>query len=238
MIFNKYKVTSLFGKRELSNGDDRFHNGIDLIGLDDIHILSPVSGIVISSRIIKDETNLTSEWGEYICVQSNDGYKHYFCHLASRWVTVGATVSKNTILGIMGSTGYCLGTHTHYGIRDKHNNWIDPLLYYNIKLKENVVYYIKKELTVYDAIEILIKKVHLEIKTIEYLSCYKYADDLIKKLANAIILKTEPFNIRELDIKEAIAILKQKAKLEDKTINFLLCYKYGDELVKKLANAM
>lgn len=39
-------------------------------------------------------------------------------------------------------------------------------------------------------------------------------------------------------VNEAKEIIKKKAGLEDNTINFLLCYKYGEELLIKLAKAM
>lgn len=39
-------------------------------------------------------------------------------------------------------------------------------------------------------------------------------------------------------IDKAAEIVKEKAKLEENTINFLLCYKYGEELIVKLAKAM
>lgn len=41
-----------------------------------------------------------------------------------------------------------------------------------------------------------------------------------------------------MTVNEAIDIIKTKACLEDATINFLLCYKYGEELLKKIAKAM
>ncbi len=34
---------------------------------------------------------------------------------------------------------------------------------------------------------------------------------------------------------EAVAVLKKDLRLEDSTIQFLLCYKFGDELVKRIA---
>ncbi|OUQ60530.1 hypothetical protein B5E58_01270 [Tyzzerella sp. An114] len=34
---------------------------------------------------------------------------------------------------------------------------------------------------------------------------------------------------------EAVAVLKKNLRLEDSTIQFLLCYKFGDELVKRIA---
>ena len=41
-----------------------------------------------------------------------------------------------------------------------------------------------------------------------------------------------------MTVNEAVEIIKNKAGLEDETIEFLLCYKYGEELVKKLAKRM
>ena len=41
-----------------------------------------------------------------------------------------------------------------------------------------------------------------------------------------------------VNIEDAIKAVQIKAGLEDETIDFLLCYKYGEELIKKLAEAM
>ncbi len=41
-----------------------------------------------------------------------------------------------------------------------------------------------------------------------------------------------------MDVQKAIEVLQTKAGLEEKTIEFLLCYKYGEALVAKLAEAM
>ena len=43
---------------------------------------------------------------------------------------------------------------------------------------------------------------------------------------------------KNMTVEEAVQIIKEKAGLESGTINFLLCYKYGDELLVKLAKAM
>lgn len=42
----------------------------------------------------------------------------------------------------------------------------------------------------------------------------------------------------EMDLEKAKRILKEKVGLEDTTINFLLCYKFGTELVTKIAGAV
>ncbi len=43
---------------------------------------------------------------------------------------------------------------------------------------------------------------------------------------------------KNMDIEDAIKTVQIKAGLEDETIDFLLCYKYGEELLIKLAEAM
>lgn len=42
----------------------------------------------------------------------------------------------------------------------------------------------------------------------------------------------------KMSVQEAIEIIEEKVKLEKETINFLLCYKYGEELVMKIAKAL
>ncbi len=42
----------------------------------------------------------------------------------------------------------------------------------------------------------------------------------------------------DMTVEEAVEIVQAKAGLEEGTIDFLLCYKYGEELVVKLAEAM
>ena len=55
--------------------------------------------------------------------------------------------------------------------------------------------------------------------------------------------KNFPFNeickgVCEVTVKEAIEIVQTKAGLENETVEFLLCYKYGEELLVKLAKTM
>ena len=44
--------------------------------------------------------------------------------------------------------------------------------------------------------------------------------------------------VQEMTLDKAIEIVKNKAGLEQQTIDFILCYKYGEELITKLAKAM
>jgi N-acetylmuramoyl-L-alanine amidase len=48
----------------------------------------------------------------------------------------------------------------------------------------------------------------------------------------------EEKKMAEMTVQEAINVVQEKAGLEEKTVEFLLAYKYGEVLVKKLAAAM
>ena len=44
--------------------------------------------------------------------------------------------------------------------------------------------------------------------------------------------------VKDMSVEDAIEIIQAKTGIEDETIEFLLCYKYGEELVRKLAEAI
>lgn len=133
----EYTLTSDFGPRVI--GDvSKNHNGIDFVGAGNKNILSPVNGVVGTSTIITDENNLTWEWGNYVRIDSNDylniegAQKYYFCHMSERKVTKGQIVQKGEIIGVEGDTGYSLGSHLHFEVRDNSGVSIDPkLLFWN-----------------------------------------------------------------------------------------------------------
>ena len=43
---------------------------------------------------------------------------------------------------------------------------------------------------------------------------------------------------RDMTVEEAVEIIQAKTGIEDETIDFLLCYKYGEDLVRKIAEAI
>lgn len=42
----------------------------------------------------------------------------------------------------------------------------------------------------------------------------------------------------DMTVEEAVELIQAKTGIEDETIDFLLCYKYGEELVRKIAEAI
>lgn len=103
-------------------GGKTWHGGIDLVGPDDATIRMPyytardgtqkaIRGKVITARIVTDHSNLTWEWGWYVCVQLDanqtpDAVNYlYFCHCERLLVQVGQTVISGQELAIMGNSG-------------------------------------------------------------------------------------------------------------------------------------
>lgn len=103
-------------------GGKTWHGGIDLVGPDDATIRMPyytardgtqkaIRGKVITARIVTDHSNITWEWGWYICIQLDadqtpDAVNYlYFCHCERLLVQVGQTVISGQELAIMGNSG-------------------------------------------------------------------------------------------------------------------------------------
>lgn len=135
------RVSSPFGWRTL-NGQRVYHKGIDLVGTDKT-VRAVVGGVVGQSIIITDPTNRTSEWGNYVRVDGEDGRMYYYCHLAKRLVSRGDKVSVGDAIGIEGSTGKSTGSHLHLEVRENGIS-IDPTPIIGIK---NIVGYVQKAKT-------------------------------------------------------------------------------------------
>lgn len=124
------RVSSPFGWRTLF-GKRVYHKGIDLVGADKT-VRAVVGGVVGQSIIITDPTNRTSEWGNYVRVDGEDGRLYYYCHLAKRLVSRGDKVAVGDALGIEGSTGKSTGSHLHLEVRENGKS-IDPTPVIGIK---------------------------------------------------------------------------------------------------------
>lgn len=124
------RVSSPFGWRTLF-GKRMYHKGIDLVGTDKM-VRAVVGGVVGQSILITDTTNRTSEWGNYVRVDGEDGRQYYYCHLSKRLVSRGDKVSVGDALGIEGSTGKSTGSHLHLEVRENGKS-IDPTAIIGIK---------------------------------------------------------------------------------------------------------
>lgn len=120
------------GNYKITQGYGSTHGGMDIVGLSSKNIISPVDGVVKSSTIITNKNNLTWEWGNYVRVDDAAGNRYYFCHMASRAVSVGQRVQVGTKLGVMGNTGLSYGAHCHFETRTKENIRTNPASFLGI----------------------------------------------------------------------------------------------------------
>ena len=128
------------------------HNGIDLVGagytLDNVvaHSDGTVVGIVSNCN---RNTSKTGEkiYGNYVKIKHDNGMYTFYAHLKYGTVSVklNQRVTKGTVLGYMGNTGYSFGAHLHFEVRNENNVQIDPTAYVGTDLPsatnntENVV---------------------------------------------------------------------------------------------------
>lgn len=132
-------VSSPFGIRDL-NGAKVYHAGVDLVGRDDKTIRAPADGTITTSTIITDHSNKTWEWGNYVRLDTEDGYRVFMCHMKKRLVSVGQKVKEGDPLGIEGNTGYSYGSHCHFEVR-RGNVAVNPCPLLGIENKAGNTYY-------------------------------------------------------------------------------------------------
>lgn len=112
------------------------HNGIDLVGggytLDNVvaHSDGVVVGVVNNCN---RNTSKTGEkiYGNYVKIKHDNGMYTFYSHLKYGTVAVklNQRVTKGTVLGYMGNTGYSFGAHLHFEVRNENNVQIDPTPY-------------------------------------------------------------------------------------------------------------
>lgn len=152
MLFTgKNRIRYNYSRFGYTRGNGKvWHGGLDIEGIDDKYIHMPyyngksISGTVITSRIVTDKSNLTWQWGYYVCVkldtnQTPDVVNYlYFCHNKQNLVSVGTKVKSGDILAIMGNTGNAAEAnppfeHCHFEVRQTATSiGLDPTAYAEI----------------------------------------------------------------------------------------------------------
>jgi murein DD-endopeptidase MepM/ murein hydrolase activator NlpD len=119
-----YVQTSPFGWRQSTNS---YHKGVDLVGTSSKH-LYPVN----SGKVVSVITGWGGGYGNHVIVSHGNNIWSLYAHMKAIYVKNGQTVTKNTILGVEGSTGNSTGSHVHLEIRKSFGgSQVDPISFLN-----------------------------------------------------------------------------------------------------------
>lgn len=91
----------------------RWHNGVDISNSSGTAIYAADSGFVVVAGW------QNNGYGNLIVIDHRNGYVSYYAHLSGLYVSAGQSVSKGTMIGLMGSTGNSSGPHLHFELRYK-----------------------------------------------------------------------------------------------------------------------
>jgi len=115
-----YYISSLYGYRKDPISKRRsMHKGIDMAGWIKTQIFAPASGTI-------KRAGKNGSYGNFIEIDHLNGFSTRYGHLYKIKVKKGQTVTKNDVIGLMGSTGRSTSTHLHYELMFN-NKTINPL---------------------------------------------------------------------------------------------------------------
>lgn len=115
------RLTSRYGRRNISVGGNTFHGGIDIAAPTGTPIAASRSGFV-------SRASWMGAYGYVIFIDHSDGSQTRYAHLSRFAVQAGAYVVQGQVIGYVGSTGASTGPHLHFEIRFG-GRTVDPLGY-------------------------------------------------------------------------------------------------------------
>lgn len=119
------KINSKFGLRidPLPPHASQGHNGVDVNAPTGTKVKAPRDGLV---KIV----DTTTEGGNQIVIQHDNGWFTGYAHLSKQLVKVGDKVKQGDIIALTGATGeHITGPHLHFTLTMPNGNKVDPELY-------------------------------------------------------------------------------------------------------------
>jgi murein DD-endopeptidase MepM/ murein hydrolase activator NlpD len=113
-------ISSGFGARtDPINGHKQFHRGIDFAAPSGTPIKAVEEGRVIFS-------GKSPQYGNVVVIEHPDQTQTLYAHLAERDVDQGDQVTRQQLIGKVGSTGHSTGPHLHFEVLEQHHN-VNPM---------------------------------------------------------------------------------------------------------------
>ncbi len=115
------------------------HTGIDIIGKEGLpEIIAHSDGVVfacVDGKYNDIKTTGVNQYGNYVQIKHANNMYTLYAHLEKGLkVKKGQQVKKGQVIGREGNSGYSLGTHLHFEVRNKDNYVIDPTPYIDADL--------------------------------------------------------------------------------------------------------
>lgn len=98
-----YRINPINGVREL-------HAAVDIAGTGYGSPIYAVTNGVVS------ESSYRYQDGNYVCINHNNGYHTCYAHMSKQNVVKGQVVSRGSVIGYMGKSGWATGTHVHFEV--------------------------------------------------------------------------------------------------------------------------
>lgn len=106
----------------VSQGFNKYHAGTDLRAPKGTAVVPVAKGHVITSQALR------TGYGKYVVVAHDNGFVTLYAHLDKIFVEQGDNVSRDTVLGEVGTTGWTTGPHLHFEMM-QHGVRVNPAQY-------------------------------------------------------------------------------------------------------------
>ena len=105
------RISGVFGSQRILNGQPRRpHVGIDIAAPLGTPVLAIADGVI---ALVHQDMFFT---GKTLMIDHGHGLASVYAHMDKILVKEGATVTKGTVIGLVGKTGRATGPHLHWGI--------------------------------------------------------------------------------------------------------------------------
>lgn len=117
----KGELSSPFGLKRFFNGEARDpHSGLDIAAPEGRTVYAPADGMVVQ----------TGDYffnGRTVMIDHGQGIISMLCHLSRIDVSIGQTIKRGDVIGLVGHTGRATGPHLHWSV-SINNARVNPLL--------------------------------------------------------------------------------------------------------------